>query len=60
MTTASETRSTPPPTGDDLQVMPQLAEPDHLSIDQLTQRWQILIGGDAPRQNRRYLVKRLA
>jgi hypothetical protein len=40
--------------------MQQLAELDHLSIDQLAQRWQLLIGGTAPRQNRRYLVKRLA
>ena len=37
-----------------------MAELDHLSIDQLAQRWQMLIGGVAPRQNRRYLVKRLA
>jgi len=53
-------RSTPSPAGDDLHVMHQLAELDHLSIDQLAQRWRVLIGGDAPRQNRRFLVKRLA
>jgi hypothetical protein len=40
--------------------MQQLAELDHLSMEHLTQRWQALIGGEAPRQNRRYLVKRLA
>jgi len=50
MTTPMTKRSTPPPAGDDLPVMHQLAELDHLSIDQLAQRWQVLIGGDAPRQ----------
>jgi len=60
MTTPTTKRSTPPPAGDDLHVMHQLAELDHLPIDQLAQRWRVLIGGDAPRHNRRYLVKRLA
>lgn len=52
-------RSTPPP-ADDLQVMHQLAELEQLSVDQLAIRWRVLIGGDAPRRNRRYLIKRLA
>jgi len=60
MATPTTKRSTPPQAGGDLHVMHQLAELDHLSIDQLAQRWRVLIGGDAPRQNRRYLVKRLA
>ena len=55
-----ERSTAPPPAGDDLQVMQQLAELDHLAIDQLADRWRALIGGDAPRRNRRYLVKRLA
>jgi len=41
--------------------MQQLAELDHLTIEQLTQRWQVLMdGAPAPRRNRQYLIKRLA
>ncbi len=55
------TRRPPSPTGTDLQVMQQLAELDTLTIEQLTQRWQMLMdGAPAPRRNRQYLVKRLA
>lgn len=60
MTTPRMPRTRAPLAGDDRQVMQQLAELDHLPIDQLAQRWQVLIGDEAPRQNRRYLVKRLA
>ena len=55
------TRRPPSPTGTDRQVMQQLAELDHLTIEQLTQRWQVLMdGAPTPRRNRQYLVKRLA
>lgn len=60
MTTPRMPRKCTPLAGEDRQVMQQLAELDHLPIDQLSQRWQVLIGGETPRQNRRYLVKRLA
>lgn len=60
MTISRTSRARGPLAGNDRQVMQQLAELDHLSIEHLAQRWQVLIGGEAPRQNRRYLVKRLA
>ncbi len=41
------------------QVLRQIAELHRLSMPELTERWRVLMGGDAPPYNKAFLVKRL-
>jgi hypothetical protein len=41
------------------QVLRQIAELHRLPMPELTERWRVLMGGDAPPYNKAFLVKRL-